>query len=125
MITKRIRRWVAVLVLSALAFGQGSLAIAACAMERGMMGGAMAMAADEGCEEMARSSALESINQCFAHCTADLQQVAEVGAMVPHAAAEPVLVVPMAAGPGAALKELVAPPPGAPPRRILLHSFLI
>lgn len=128
MIRTRTRRWAAVLVLAALAFAQANLAFAACSMDRGMLGAAMAMPAGEECgpcEMPKQQSAMESMNVCVAHCTADLQQVSEPVVIVPGPAFVALLFVaqPRAAPPSS--KGLTAAPPGAPPHRVVLHSFLI
>ena len=125
MIKTRIRRWAAVLVLAALAFAQANLAFAACSMDRGMLGAATATAGDHDCEakDMAEPAAIDA--KCVAHCTTDLQQVAQPGAVAPGSVAVLVvwMVPPQAAPVGP--KGLTGRPPGAPPHRVLLHSFLI
>lgn len=127
MIKTRTRRWAAILVLAALAFAQANVAFAACFMDRGMLGGAMAMSAGEACDacDMPKQAAMDSPNQCVAHCTADLQQVSHPVVIVPSPVPMPVLWVSQPQGPPNPPKGLMARPPGTPPHRVLLHSFLI
>jgi hypothetical protein len=115
------KRRVALLLIGLLVFAQGAVALAACSMERGMTAH-IAMAADEHCADCP-SPAAQNGNLCVAHCTSDLQLAGLTMSLVPGPAQLPVLVVshPTAFPP----TGLDAPPPGAPPRRILLHSFLI
>ena len=114
-----------VFVLAALAFAQASAVLAACSMDRGMLANAMAMSAGQECDACDQA-VMASVNQCVAHCTADLQQVSQPVAIVPTPAAVPVLwVVAQPPGPPSPPKGLTARPPGAPPHRVLLHSFLI
>ena len=128
MIKTLTRRWAAIFVLAGLAFAQASIALAACSMDRGMLAAAMAMPAGEECDacEMPRQqAAMASANACIAHCTADLQQASQAVAIVPGPAAVLVHFVMQPPGPPASSKGLTAAPPGAPPHRVLLHSFLI
>jgi hypothetical protein len=60
----------------------------------------------------------------LAHCTSDLQLAGLSVALVRSPAAAPVLVVEAAGRTPDAIASY-EPPPGGPPRRILLHSFLI
>lgn len=127
MIKTSTRRWTAAFLLAALAFAQASVALAACSMDRGTLASGMTMPAGEecdACDEMPKRSAMDSANQCVAHCTADLQNVADAPGLVRSPASIPVLFVPQARSPGHP-KGLIARPPGAPPHRVLLHSFLI
>lgn len=128
MLKARTRLWTAILVLAALAFAQASVALAGCSMDRGMLAVAMAMPADDecgACEMPKKQLALESMNVCVAHCTADLQQVSEPVAIVPGSAFLTVLFVTRPPSDPSSPKGLTAAPPGAPPHRVLLHSFLI
>lgn len=113
------------MVFAALAFAQANLAFAVCSMDRGMLGAATAMAGDHDCDgkDKAKPAAIDA--KCVAHCTTDLQQVAQPVAIAPSAVAVlMVWLVPPQAVP-VAHKGLTARPPGAPPHRVLLHSFLI
>jgi hypothetical protein len=111
-------------MIGLLAFAQGSVAFAACSMERSMDASAMPMASDEPCADCGAATPKYS-NLCVAHCTADLQ-LAAVAASIARAPADlPVLRVARPELGPAPHTGLHAPPSGAPPRRILLHSFLI
>lgn len=128
MLKARTRLWTAILVLAALAFAQAGVALAGCSMERGMLAGAMSMPAGEGCgacEMPKQQSAMATSNLCVAHCTADLQQASEAMALVRSPVLTAVLFVAQSPVPSSSPKALTAPPPGAPPHRVLLHSFLI
>ena len=110
-----LRRRIALLMIGLLAFAQGSVAFAACSMERGTAMPAMAMAPDESCAP----------NLCVAHCTSDLQLAGAAASIVRGPADLPVLRIALPEIGPAPHTGLHVPPPGAPPRRILLHSFLI
>jgi len=121
---RHLVRRVATLLVALFLFAQGSVVLAACAMDRASMAQAMTMASDESCtcggSEMQKSVTAS----CMAHCTVDLQLSGLPIALVHVPASAPVLVVPMTeVHPG--LSALRAPPPNPLPRRILLHSFLI
>lgn len=124
---RRIRRQVALLMLAVLGFAQASVALAACAMDRGELAQASAPshgmpAGHECCDEEDSPAAAATL--CFAHCTSDLQAFGWAGFAVPAAERVVLVVLPpaVALAPRAAVAE--APPPRVPPR-ILLHSFLI
>lgn len=118
---RTLKRCIALLLLGALGFSQISVALAACFMDRGSMAQMSAMPCDCGPSDAQPSSAT-----CVAHCTADLQLVGGTVAIVRSAADTPVLVVAPGKPPGAAMSRgLESPPPGAPSRRVLLHSYLI
>lgn len=125
MIKTRTRRWAAIFVIAALAFTQASVAFAACSMDRGMLGPAMAILAGGSCDacEMAKPAPMNG--KCVAHCTADLQQVSYPVVIAPALAPMPLLWVSKPPEPATPPKGLTARPPGAPPHRVLLHSFLI
>jgi hypothetical protein len=121
--TSRLIRRIAIVLLALYAFGQAGVALAACGMDRGAMAQAMAMPADDTCDDCAKA-ATESINAlCVAHCTADLQ----LTAAAPDALPGPAIVdSAIAVGfPRFRSPPVLALPPGAPPRRILLHSFQV
>lgn len=123
MINRRTRRWTAILLLAMLAFAQASVALAACSMDRGMLASTMAMSAGDDCDgcDMSAQAAMDSTNQCVVHCTADLQLA---GAPPDAAVAGPAETLPAVAVlrfRSPLLREYLLP--GAPPRRILLHSF--
>lgn len=126
--SRRYLRKLAMSVVALLLFAHASFVLSACQRERGSLAQMIAApAAEEGCVHcgtvVANNDALYA-NRCFAHCTADLQVAGEPVVLAQSAADTPVLLLP---------PEVLQPPdtgldgapPGAPPRRILLHSFLI
>src|SRR3954468_12812382 len=128
---RRLIRRLALSLIAFLAFAQASVALAACAMDRGEMGAMMAQtnesgAAGEGCCVPASAPFPEAqvANNCFAHCTADLQLTGFPVALVQVPAATPVLMLPQPErrSPG---RAVLAPPPPTVTSRILLHSCLI
>jgi hypothetical protein len=130
--SRRLIRRFAIALIAFLAFAQASVALAACAMDRGEMGPMMAQtdesgAAGEGCcaPDLVPSPEAQVANNCFAHCTADLQLTGSPVVLVQMPAATPVLLSPQLerSFPGRAVLE--APPPPTITSRILLHSFLI
>lgn len=86
---------------------------------------AQMLAGGSGCSTDARKYSPQDPNRCVAHCTSDLQLSGLAAAIARAPADAPVLLLPRAGlrVPGGA--GLEAPPPGAVPSRILLHSFLI
>lgn len=122
---RKLLRRIALLLIAALCLGQASLALAACSMERGGLAATWA-SADEpcgGCGLPAEGAA--SANACVAHCTSDLQLTGVAPVLARSAADAPVLVLDHPALRLHLHHGLAAAPPGTPPRRILLHSFLI
>jgi len=118
-----LKRRVALLLIGLLVFAQGAVALAACSMERGMTA-PIAMTADGHCADCpSPATQARNGNLCVAHCTSDLQLAGLTVSLVRGPVQLPVLVV---SRPTALLPTgLDVPPSGAPPRRILLHSFLI
>ncbi len=122
--TVRLIRRIAVVLIAFYAFGQAGVALAACGMDRGAMAQAMAMPGDQTCDECAKAGADTVALNCVAHCTADLQLKAVSPDAVPSPAVAELLTAP-------AVAHFRSPPildylpPGAPPRRILLHSFQV
>jgi hypothetical protein len=112
----------ALVVLASLVFAQAAVALALCPMERG---GLAQMSADCACQSAVPGVGELGMNGCVAHCTSDLQQSGFVLGMVPAAADAPVLIVSALEPPWSRNRGLDSSPPGTPPRRILLHSFLI
>ena len=125
-----IRRWArrtALLLLGALAFGQASLAAAACEMDRrSSLTQALAAesAQDGGCEEHATGKAPMSTSRCMAHCTADLQIHSPAGAAICGPAVAEALLMPQRDPPNVAAGHHFPPRVGIPVR-ILLHAFLV
>ena len=121
--TSRLIRRFAIVLIAFYAFGQASIALAACGMDRAAMAQEMAMPAGGTCGDC-ETPAPDSVTAlCVAHCTADLQVTGAAPDLVPPAIIESarVAVVPRFRSPS----TVVYLPPGAPPRRILLHSFQI
>lgn len=122
--TARLIRRIALALLASFALGQATVALAACGMDRGAMAQAMAMPAADTCDDCARAGADAVTPLCVAHCTADLQVAAAAPDALPAAAIADSLMaiaVPRFRSP----PVLPYLPPGAPPRRILLHSFQV
>jgi hypothetical protein len=128
MAMRRFKRRVAVLVLTLLAFAQGSVAFHACAMDRSAVGPLIASGSDEAggdCDAPMSGGSAQNANLCLLHCTSDLQTAAAALALVGAPGNPPILAVVRAPAAPAPRTGLFAPPSGAPPHRILLHSFLI
>jgi hypothetical protein len=124
----RLKRRVAMLTLALLAFAQASVTFSGCAMDRGTMSTAMAADNDEsstGCEMPMTKTSPQNANLCALHCTWDLQAAGVAVALVRSRADLPILVIALPQAAAAPRTGLWAPPSGAPPHRILLHSFLI
>lgn len=123
--TSRLIRRIAIALLAFYAFGQASVALAACGMDRSEMAQSMAMPAGGTCDDCAKTAGDSVTALCVAHCNADLQVAgtAPDAVVAPAAIIESILAVaiPRFRSPPVA----VYLPPGAPPRRILLHSFQI
>lgn len=121
--TFRLVRRIAIALLAFYAFGQASVAFAACGMDRGAMAQAMATPGDQTCDECSTAGADAVPPLCVAHCTAGLQITAAPDAVPAPAVAEPLsaIAIPRFRSP----PILAYLPPGAPPRRILLHSFQV
>lgn len=121
--TIRLVRRIAIALLAFYAFGQASIAFAACGMDRGAMAQAMAMPGDQACDGCPAAGASAVTALCVAHCTTDLQITAALDAVPAPAVAEVLssIEVPRFRSP----PILAYLSPGAPPRRILLHSFQI
>jgi hypothetical protein len=120
--TARLIRRIAIALVAFYAFGQASVALAACGMDRGAMAQAMAMPAGDSCDDCAKAGADSVTALCVAHCTADLQ----LTGAAPDAAPAVAGVLMVAAVPRFRSPSVLAYlPPGGPPRRILLHSFQV
>lgn len=130
---RRLVRRLALALIALFAFAQASVALAACAMDRGEMGPMMvqtsesAAVGDDCCPPASAAFCDDAqlANSCFAHCTADLQLTGFHVVLVHSPEATPVLLLPLLerSFPGRAVLE--APPPPTITSRILLHSFLI
>lgn len=122
----RFKRRIAMLMLALLAFAQANVASHACAMDRGAMGAGMTIdGPGADCDTPLAATKSLDANLCAVHCTWDLQAAGAGLALVGMPGNSPILTV---AGPRetpAPRTGLYAPPSGAPPLRILLHSFLV
>jgi len=123
---RALKRWVASVLLAALAFTHASVSFAACPLERGHLGAVMTSKA-EPCGDDLSVTGFESLyaNRCVAHCTSDLQLSGDAAAIVRSPGDAPVLVLKPAATARVPRTISDPSPPGAVPIRILLHSFLI
>lgn len=123
----RLKQRVALLTLALLAFAQASVAFSSCSMDRGTMGPAMAADNDESAADCETPIATtpSSANLCALHCTWDLQVAGVAVALLRSPAGLPILTVALPRAAPAPRTGLLAPPSGAPPHRILSHSFLI
>lgn len=128
MMNLRPLRWIARLVLALMLFTQASVAFADCVADRGQLAKALVSAEMDLChsaQTFVSDFGPLNPNRCVAHCTSDLQVAAATVAIVRSPADVPVLVLPRAERVPTRITGLAATPPGTPPPRILLHSFLI
>lgn len=124
----RFKRRIALLMLALLAFTQASVASYACTMDSGAMGPGMATGTDgpgADCDAPTAATKSRDANLCAVHCTWDLQAAGAAVALVGAPGNSPILSVARPRETPAARIGLYAPPSGAPPLRILLHSFLV
>lgn len=123
----RRKRRIALLLLAVLAFAQVNVALASCPMDSGMMAAPMAGQADHpcgDCDTPVSNSHDQLSSVCATHCATSDQPASVSAPIVLPAIRQPVLVLPRPVLEARAT-GLDGPPSGAPPRRILLHSFLI
>lgn len=118
----RLRR-IAFLLTALLLFAQGSVALAACAMDRGSMAPAIDMAADMECDCGQMEANTPPTAKCVAHCTVDLQ-LSGAALVLVHAPSV-CAVLQVAAFRDSSIRAEKSPPRSGVPPRILLHSFLI
>lgn len=129
--TRRLKRWLSIVLLAALGFSHASLAVAACVMERADLSEMLVSPeAVHGCCDTVDGHSeggnpSMTANACVALGTADLQLYGSASVPVlPGTSARIVLVVvPVMERP--LERRLIERPPAAVPSRILLHSFLI
>ena len=117
-----IKRRVARLLIAVLTFAHITTALAACAMDRGVIGQAIAMQEDS-CDGAKLPDRLP--NLCVAHCTADLQLAPILPSLMRAPSASPVLTLGRYDAGSLSPAWFDGPSPGAPPTRILLHSFQV
>jgi hypothetical protein len=123
----RLKRRIALFLLAVLAFAQVNVALASCAMDNGMTASAMAGTADDPCKgcDTPLSQPNDQISSvCATHCATTDQPTAVPAAITLPAIQRSILVLPRLVF-DTRPTGLDGPPSGAPPRRILLHSFLI
>lgn len=127
--SRRSLRRVALVLIALLGFVQVSIALAACTMDRGALARVddHSAAMECGLPEQEQSTARGSMdgNLCLAHCTADLQSTGLSAPTVLAVSQTPFFLVPRSESPAEPLMPVLVPPPGMPPPRILLHSYLI
>src|SRR5712691_1802531 len=94
LMNRSLKRWVASVLLAALAFTHASVSFAACPLERGHLGAVMTSKA-EPCGDYLSVTGFESLyaNRCVAHCTSDLQLAGDAVAVVRSPGDTPVLVL--------------------------------
>src|SRR4051812_10170272 len=112
--TLRLIRRVAIALLAFYAFGQASVALAACGMDRGSMAQAMTMPAGDACDDCATPVGDSVSALCVAHCTADLQIAAMATDALPARAIVDSLIVVAFSG-FRSPPVLAHLPPAAPP----------
>ena len=127
MLSRSTLRHTALLLVSLLLFAQGALAATGCDwLQRSP---AQAVAADEvpPCHEAALTQ--RNANLCLADCQSGMQSLDKPSVTVHAMPVAPVLLVRLIAPSATASLIATLPfaihPPGAPPPRILFHSFLI
>ena len=124
---RRLKSWVAALMLGVLAFAHASVSTAVCSMERGAIGQVLAVEPAHPCECGAALTEFGPLyaNRCLAHCTSDLQLAGVPAAIVAGVSQAPMLLLPRAAERAAWPRWADSPPAAAVPKRIQLHSFLV
>ncbi len=124
MSVRQIRNLVGQSLIATLLFAQGALALAACDWARRAPALAITQAeqSSAGCMEQ-----MQNANLCVAHCLGEDQSSDTPQVAVPAWGVAPVLVLKVVdrAAVRAAILRDVLPHAGAPPLRILFHSFLI
>jgi hypothetical protein len=124
---KRARiRIVAIALLGFLGFAQTALAVARCDWQERSPARAVAGSDVPPCHEAVAE--IRNANLCLAHCQNDAQSLDKASFSIHAMPAAPVLAVtPLMLVEGVSRLEAAAlriAPPGAPPPRILYHSFL-
>ena len=125
MALRRIKRQLALLLIGLMVFAYGSIALAACAMDRAAMAHSMAAPLGEACDGCPAGDSTPVSAVCVAHCTADLQLAALAYPIVRSPSDAPLLLLLPIHEYRIGRIACQAPPPNAVPTRILLHSFLI
>ena len=130
--TRRLKRWLSILVLGALAFSHASLVLATCAMDRGELSQMMSVepgGVHDCCDEAVPVPGGERLpmsgNGCLSHCISDLQASGVPVITIAPPLDVPLLILPRSEYRGLRTPVVAAPLPPTVPPRILLHSFLI
>jgi hypothetical protein len=126
---RRLKRWLSVVMLATLALSHVSLALAACAMDRGQLAQMMSQSAEHECCDDATApvgpdAMPMATTACLSQSTSDLQAFG-IPPSIDQAPAAAVLVLPSPDLTWVVASRWSAPPPKTVPPRILLHSFLI
>lgn len=129
--TRRLKRWLSIVLLAALGFSHASLAVAACVMDRADLSQMLVSqeAVHDCCDTFdghgEGGNPSMTANACVAQGTADLQLYSSASVPVLlSTSARIVLVLPPAIERPLVRRSIERPPAAVPPR-ILLHSFLI
>ena len=123
----RLKRRIALFLIAMLALTQVNAALASCAMDGGTSAMAMAGTNDnpcDGCDTPLNNPHDRISSVCATHCATGDQPAAVPAGLSLPTIHRPAYVLPrwfLDARP----TGLDGPPSGAPPHRILLHSFLI
>ena len=115
----RLRRRIALALFALFAFAQVNVALAGCLMDRATM------APCESCPPQVPDALNQISNACAVHITSDLQLTGPAQTTLLTAIDAPLFLVPRLEPRPPTRTALDGPPVGPPPRRILLHSFLI
>jgi hypothetical protein len=122
-----LRSRVAIALIAVMGFAQFGTAFSGCLMDPADMAASMAMDPGhpcEGCDEMPSTGTAMAPSICAAHCATGAQPTATSAPLSVAVVLLPGLTVPPVP-PASRPKGLEGPPLGAPPSRIVLHSFLI
>jgi hypothetical protein len=121
-----LHRRIALLLLVVLALAQVNIALAGCLMERG---GSMSSMAPTSTDMQAPCDGCHSPEQmstaCVLHCTSDLQLTRSFESPILPRVERPFFRIARIEEQFHAPWALDGPPVAPPPRRILLHSFLL
>ena len=123
--SRRLIRRIAFCLIALLGFAQGTVALAACVMERGAPMQMDSAGDATCCDEDGGTVGSMPSNACVAHCTADLQIPSVQVVLVRAPANAPILLVARLRQDALIHAVVEVPPPHGIPPRILLHSFLV
>ena len=129
LMNRRLKRWLSILLLGALAFAQANFVMAACSMDRGNLAQMLAGETHDCCEEGALCETggvvPMSVTACLSHSTSDLQTSAGFVSITVPPSVGLVRLVPPPSFTSLAPPDVFPVQHRAVPARILLHSFLI